>query len=63
MGSKQSLSICREKAGRHGFKTISLHLQGEGWPRFNPSTDLTHAGASSTWSALFKKLTEKVKTK
>jgi hypothetical protein len=40
----------------HGFEAASPQiLRGEGLPRFFPSPDPTHMGASSTGSALFLK--------
>ena len=45
---------CLTESPGHGFEAASPQiLQGEGLPRFFPSPDPTHVGASGTGSAPF----------
>ena len=45
---------CLTESLGHGFEVASPQiLRGEGLPRFFPSPDPTHVGASGTGSALF----------
>jgi hypothetical protein len=45
---------CLTESPGHGFEAASPQiLRGEGLPRFFPSPDPTHVGASGTGSALF----------